>query len=138
MEHIDPKDVLIWRDGGTGNMGDHTDETSTIARLHHPDHRIALVFVRAHFNRTTGSGTETADLTMNLDSGHGEFYDFELFKWELVGEAEDCVLRIKGDELAHFLIDAGDDLVFEWAHPDSNEITWGLEVGYIMADMSNA
>ena len=131
---IDPTRIMIWRDGGTGNMGDHTDEGNMTARLRAPGHRIVPVFVRGHFNRIASSGTDVADMLMIVDSGHGVFYDNELHTFENVGEGYDAVLRVPEAELMHYITDVGDEIVFEWTNPDSGDISWGLEVGYIYAD----
>jgi hypothetical protein len=74
-------------------------------------------------------------MKMIVDSSHGVFFDNELYTWESVGEDYDAVLRVVEERLAHFLVDEDDEIVFEWTNPDSGNITWGLEVGYVRADL---
>ena len=133
---IDPNDLIILRDGGTGDMGDVTDNENRTARFRPQDYsgRFCVVWVRMHFS---GSGTGTATCTMNVDSAAGDSYDVALFEWEAVGKGTDAVLRIgdTGDnQLAHYLFDAEDDVVFKWTNPDAGNITWGIEIALKKVD----
>jgi hypothetical protein len=126
---ICPKTIIFQRDGGTGDMGDVTDETDRTARFSLPG-RFSLVFVRAHFGDANG----TADMTLNIDSGHGQFFDLRQYTFPAVGRTAadgdaDGHLRIPEEELIHWTYEAGDAIVFEWTNPDSGNIHWGLEVG---------
>ncbi len=126
----EPKDIIVQRDGGTANMGDVTDETDRKARFGLTYARFALVLVRAHFGDANG----TADMTLKLDSTHGQFFDTTLWTFRGVGRTAadgdaDRHFRIPADELLHWIFEPGDALVFEWTNPDSGNQHWGLEVG---------
>lgn len=128
------KDVIILRDGGTADMGDVTDDSNRVARFTLDGKRFALVFVRAHFGDANG----TADLTINVDSGAGQFFDTQLYTFTLVGRTAadgdaDGHLRIPMDELMHWTFELGDFIVFERTNPDSGNQHWGLEVGLLDA-----
>lgn len=131
---IHPKDIIIMRDGGTANMGDVTDDTNRLARFTLPGKRFALAFVRAHFGDANG----TADMTLNIDSAAGQFFDTRLDTFAAVGRTaadgdKDGHLRIPQEELIHFTFEVGDFVVFERTNPDSGNQHWGLEVGLIDA-----
>lgn len=124
-----PREVIIFRDSGTGNMGDVADETDTKARFK-LDGRFVLVFVRATF---TGSGSGTVNMALKLDSKAGTMYDHTLWTANFVGSTKAGRLDVPEARQQHFLADDGDDMVFEWANPDSPNITWALEVGLAKA-----
>lgn len=125
------KDVIVVRDGGTANMGDVTDESSLLARFTFP-HPFVMVFVRAHFGDANG----TADMKLKVDSKFGQFFDTTLWTFRDVGRTAadgdaDRNFRIPADELMHWVFGPDDALVFEWTNPDSGNIHWGLEVGFV-------
>ena len=131
---IEPKDIIHIYDGGTANMGSVTDETDRKARFSLDGKPFALVFVRAHFGATNG----TADMTLNIDSGRGKFFDLRKYTFTAVGRTaadgdKDGHLRITQDELIHWTYEAGDEIVFERTNPDTGNQHWGIEVGLIDA-----
>lgn len=124
-----PKDVVIQRDCGTGNMGTASDESDTVARFK-LDGRFVVVFVRGTFS---GSGTGTANMLLKIDSAAGSMYDHTLWTATSVGSTKDARLDVAEQREQHFLADNGDYAVCEWTNPDSPNITWALEVGLAKA-----
>ena len=96
------------------------------------DTRFRLVFVRGHFAGSAG----TAPLSISIDSAKGAAYAAGLFTITQAGTNRDVNLRIgDGDnvEPSAWTFQAGDKLRIQWTNPDSGNITWGLEVGLVMA-----
>ena len=96
------------------------------------DVRFRLVFVRCHFAGTSGA----APLVISLDSTNGSAYDTRLFTITRAGIDRDVNLRISAEESTDpspWTFQAGDAVRVEWTNPDSGNITWGLEVGLVIA-----
>ncbi|MFQ5495781.1 MAG: hypothetical protein ACE5EX_10420 [Phycisphaerae bacterium] len=106
--------------------------TGDIAHTFGLDRKFRLVFVRCHFTGTSG----TAALVLSVDSGSGTAYDATLFTVTQAGTGSDVHLRIgDGDtrEPSAWTFQTGDALRIDWANPDPANITWGLEVGLVLA-----
>ena len=137
---IDPRKLVIQRDGGTADMGDLSfNPTDTEAQFFIPDgSAFAPVFIRVHF----AGGTGTADVKLNVDSLHESQFDVALFTFNdrgitAAGATEDINYRLPEDELVHWLFQAGDKMTLTWTNPDSGNMSWGAEVGLIrMADIA--
>lgn len=96
------------------------------------DTRFRLVFVRCHFVDSSGM----AALRISVDSAQGSAYDTCLFTIVQAGTTRDVNLRIGGGdniEPSGWTLQAGDKLRIQWTNPDSGNITWGLEVGLVLA-----
>lgn len=96
------------------------------------DRKYRVVFVRCHFSGAPG----TADLTISLDSLNGSAFDTRLFSVLDVGVDNDVHLRIgDGDtiEPSAWTFQVNDAIRIDWTNPDSGNITWGLEVGLVLA-----
>lgn len=94
-----------------------------------PGGRFAIVFVRCHFRRTAGSGTDTASFTMDLDSDLGTDFDVRLLTQSAAGVGADVHARFDVDTLDCWTFGNADGLTFNWTNPDPSEINWGLTVG---------
>jgi hypothetical protein len=104
---------------GTGNM-----QVSL-----RPGGKFVVVFVRCHFRRLAGSGTDTATLTMDLDSDLGTDFDVRLLTQSAAGVAADVHARFDVDTLDCWTFKDEEALTFNWTNPDPGEIAWGLTVG---------
>ena len=104
---------------GTGNM-----QVSL-----RPGGKFVVVFVRCHFRRLSGSGTDTAALTMDLDSDLGTDFDVRLLTQSAAGVGADVHARFDLDTLDCWTFGDADALTFNWTNPDAGEIAWGLTVG---------
>ena len=96
------------------------------------DGRFRLVFVRCHF--VGGSGA--AALSISLDSTEGSAYDTHLFTMTQAGVDHDVHFRITAAELTEpspWIFQPGDAIHVQWTNPDSGQMTWGLEVGLVLA-----
>lgn len=126
-----PSEIVVLADGGSGNMGDVTDEVSR-ARFKLDADRFVPAFVRVTF--TGGSGS--ADMAVRIDSRLGDHFDHTLFTFEAVGtDGSQVHYRIPADELYEWLLLRGDELVFEWTNPNGdNTQAWAAEVGMINAE----
>jgi hypothetical protein len=126
------KKMVIWADGGSGNMGDVTDEANIVARWPIVGSRHSIVRVRCHF----ASGTSTsAILSMKVDSHRTTGHDIVLDEFAERGTGgDDLNFRVPIDEMQHYTLEPGDFLVFEWTNPDSGNMTWGLEVAMVSLD----
>jgi hypothetical protein len=94
-----------------------------------PGGRFVVVFVRCHFRRTTGSGTDVATFTMDLDSDLGPDFDVRLLTQSSAGVSADVHARFDVDTLDCWTFGDSDSLTFNWTNPDAGEINWGLTVG---------
>ena len=89
-----------------------------------------LTFVRVHFVRVAGSGTDTATLYLDLDSVKGAQWDARLLgSSAVVGVGADVNWRYSDDTQQAFSFIDGDVPTLVWTNPDANEIEWGVEVG---------
>ncbi len=96
------------------------------------DWRYRLVFVRCHLV----GGTGTAAMAISVDSTEGSYYDTRLFTLAQVGTGYDVNFRIGADEVAEpspWSFQAGDELRITWANPDSGNMSWGIDVGLVLA-----
>lgn len=94
-----------------------------------PGSRFVVVFVRCHFRRTGGAGTDTAAFTMDLDSDLGMDFDVRLLTQAAAGVGSDVHARFDIDTLDCWTFGDNDSLTFNWTNPDTGEINWGLTVG---------
>lgn len=94
-----------------------------------PGFRFVLVFVRCHFRRTTGSGTDVAAFTMDLDSDLGTDFDTRLLTQSSAGVSADVHARFDVDTRDCWTFNDKEGLTFNWTNPDPTEINWGLTVG---------
>lgn len=95
-----------------------------------PGYRFVVSYIRCHFRRTAGSGTDTANFTVDLDSDEGTDFDVRLLtSTTAVGVGTDLHVRITDDAVDQWTFEDGDGLTFNWTNPDAGEINWGLIVG---------
>jgi len=134
-----PNQVVYFRDSGSGNMGDVTDEGNPAARFAIPDTTpdkrwdgAAIVTVKAKF--TNGTAT-SAELFMKKDSTGGLPFDFVLDSWPGKGNVAggDLDVRVPSEELYLWLAERGEAIVFEWANPDTGNMQWAVELGLVDA-----
>ena len=94
-----------------------------------PGYSFALLYIRCHFRRLSGSGTDVANMTIDLDSFRGDDFDVRMLTLTSVGVAADVNLRVV-EEIDHWTFDNDDCLTVNWTNPEiGGEIAWGLEVG---------
>lgn len=130
--YADPKNVQVFADGGSGDMGDldWPEEGVDRCRFAIPDKAFVLSFCRIHFS---GSGSGTADLAINIDNSRGRHYDMLLHTVKAVGKGADVNFRVPLDEIKDWILQPGDLIVLTWTNPDSGNILWGVEVGLVDA-----
>lgn len=126
-----PSEIVVLSDGGTGNMGDVTDEVSP-ARFKLDAERFVPCFVRTTF--TGGSGS--ANMAIRIDSRLGDHFDHTLFTLKGLGiDGDQGHYRIPADELYEWILLRGDELVFEWTNPNAdNTQAWAVEIGLVNAE----
>ena len=83
--------------------------TGDIANTFELDRKFRLVFIRCHFSGTSG----TAAFVLSSDSVGGSAYDTR--------------------EPSAWTFQTGDSIRIDWTSPDSGNITWGIEVGLVLA-----
>ena len=96
------------------------------------DQKYRLVFVRCHYSGTTGS----AAFSISVDSGNGSAYDVKLHSIAQAGKGKDVNYAPAGTDLrepSSWTLQAADKIRVQWINPDSGNITWGLEVGLVLA-----
>lgn len=105
--------------------------SADLAHVIQPGRRFSLLYVRCHFRRTGGAGTDTAAFTLDLDSWRGAAWDVRLFTSAGRGVGADVNFRVPVDELHNgaWTFSARDALTFNWTNPDVGEIAFGLVVG---------
>lgn len=90
--------------------------------------RWVLAFLRVHFRRISGSGTEVANMTFDIDSDLGTDWDVRLKTLTSVGVSFDVNLRIGELEYADWTFEPRHKLFVNWTNPETTgEIQWGLE-----------
>jgi hypothetical protein len=94
-----------------------------------PGGRFAVVFVRCHFRRLSGTGTDTASFTMDLDSDLGTAFDVQLLAGLTAGVGTDINRRFTIETLDNWIFADRDALTFNWTNPDPGEVEWGLTIG---------
>lgn len=128
-----PGSIVHIRSTGTGVMGALFGGAARNTPTWQNGFRLG--FIRGHFARVAGAGTNLADLTLQLLSAAGAAYDAILFTKQLVGVGVDVNLRIAADEAGHWEFRNNDLLQINWPNPDVAEIEWGLTVGLeLLAD----
>ena len=106
--------------------------TGDIAHTFKLDRKFRLLFIRCHFVGTSA----TAEFAVSVDSANGPTFDAKLFFIPQAGVDEDVHLRTgDGDtsEPSAWTFQTGDQIRIDWVNPDSGNITWGLEVGLVLA-----
>lgn len=96
------------------------------------DQPFRLVFIRCHFSGTAGTGP----MMISLDSALGAAYDAKLYTIMRAGTNRDVHFRIpayESQEPSAWRFAADDAVRVQWTNPDSGNITWGLEVGLVLA-----
>ena len=96
------------------------------------DCRFRLVFVRCHF----AGGEGTSEMAISVDSGVAPDYDTRLFTMTQAGTGQDVNFRISADEVnepSPWTFQPGDAVRIQWTNPDSGNMSWGLEVGLVLA-----
>lgn len=119
---LDPKRIRIQPIEGSGN----------IASGVFSDRWWMPLFVRGHFKRTGGSGTETATLTLDVESWRGSTFNTRLGSITAAGNGGDVKWRILKDDLDcfNFLMEPRDKVLLNWTNPDSPEIYLGVLFGF--------
>ncbi len=106
--------------------------TGDIDQAFQLDQQYRLVFVRCHFSGAAGK----AALAISVDSGRGAAYDTRLYTITRAGTSRDVNFRVSAEESQEpspWAFQVGDAVLVEWTNPDSGNITWGLEVGLVIA-----
>ncbi len=114
--------VLIKTASGTGD----------IEHVFKLDRKFRVVFVRCHFVGTLS----TAEFALSVDSASGSAFDTKLFSIAQAGGGQDVHLRTDDggtSEPSPWTFQTGDQIRIDWTNPDSGNITWGLEVGFVLA-----
>lgn len=132
---LEPKDIILQYDGGTGSMA------SVFYVQNERGEQVAfeVVFVRIHMSGSSAVNTKNA-LTMYVDSNLGSAYDCELFTYDEIGSPDsatptrDVNFRVLEDERRHYLIPPKDGLAISWTNPASGSIKWGTCVGLAKVD----
>lgn len=95
-----------------------------------PGYKFQVSYIRAHFRRLSGTGTDVATLTADLDSWRDEDHDVRLASFASVGVGTDVHFRVNDEEASQWVFESGDGLTFNWANPDTaGEIRWGIVIG---------
>lgn len=115
------------REAGSGNIAYQVPPQYT-----YPYQPWALVFLRCHFSRETGSGSSTADMTLQVQRDKDSKFDTLLYTFSAVGDDADVSLRIAAHERDQWYFDDGDQLLISWTNPDSGNLWYGLTVGYVI------
>lgn len=115
MINIDPKKIQRIPMRGSGNV-------ATPISYHAP---WLFLGARIHFERASGTGTDTATFTFEVD-------DPTYVEWNCVvgtltgrGVAGDINARIPDDELHCWTFRQNERLLCSWTNPDPVEIVWG-------------
>jgi len=98
--------------------------------FHFLDDAFVLVFIRLHF----ASGSDAADVTVNVDSHQESQFDTLLYTLKNRGTGADANFRVLEDEMQHWVFQPGDHMVLVWTNPDSGTMIWGAEVGLIRVE----
>lgn len=128
--YANPANTQIRADGGDDIMGSLASLTdgNRAAQFSLDGRPFVVSFIRVHFS---GSGANTANVGVNIDSGKGERFDALLHTIESRGLNADVNWRIPLDEIKDWLFGADDMLVLTWANPHVGSLAWGAEVGLI-------
>jgi hypothetical protein len=118
-------DVLFSDISGSGNIDWKVPEVS-------PNQLWALVSVKLHFYRFSGSGTDTATLTLSVYRERDEKFNAQLYTFAGLGDANDLFFRVHERERDCWAFQAEDQIQFTWTNPDSGNLWYGLEVGYVL------
>ena len=103
-----------------------------IANLFKLDRKFRVVFVRCHFVGTAS----TAEFALSVDSASGSAFDTKLFSIAQAGGGQDVHLRTDDggtSEPSPWTFQSGDQIRIDWTNPASGNITWGLEIGFVLA-----
>lgn len=120
-------DVLIHQANGTGNIAELIPPTEI---ADYAEFQWQLVLVRCHFSRETGSGTDTAAMTLSYHRDRDDKHNTLLWTLAARGDDADVHFRIPLDEREAWTFERGDQLKIEWTNPDPGNLTWALDVGY--------
>ena len=135
MIYLPPEKVVIQSDGGSADMGVVTNEISPARfgpRARGGDERLdqssnfLLLWVRVHFS---GTGSTTADMGIQIDSGRDIQYDTLLWTEEDRGLNADVTFRVPQEELFHWVLEPWDQVVLTWTNPHAQAVVWGATVG---------
>lgn len=133
--YSDPANVQVYPDSGSGDMGDllYPTVSNEKARFWIPNQDFALAFIRVHFAGTSGS---LANMGIQLDSGRGEDHDTLLHTVrnrgiDSNGISVDVNWRVPIWEQRDWMFSMMDIVVLTWTNPDSENVSWGAEVGLI-------
>ena len=88
-----------------------------------------LVFIRAHFVRVAGSGTDVADFVIGVDAASEEAHNYDLYTITGAGVGADVNFRVMPAEADHWRFKQDDVLRLAWTNPDAGDIVWGVNVG---------
>lgn len=127
----DPKDILFWNEFGNANLDKTLDPWRVLGR----HVQWFPVFFRMHFiNQGSVIATPTADLTIGITAEPGlnsaTPLDTRLKTEPSVGLNSDLNRCLGEWEVRHWVLRPGCGLRFQWTHPDTGLIGWGIEVGW--------
>lgn len=119
---ISPSRIHILPIEGSGNLASGMQSSN----LWHP------LFVRGHWRRISGSGTETATLTFDILSSRGPNFSTRIFTITGAGNGGDVNWGVTADDLAsyRYLMEKNDQVILNWTNPDSPELYVGVLLGW--------
>ncbi len=87
------------------------------------------VFVRVHFVRLSGSGTDVAELLVFLEDRASGAHNVRLFGLAAAGVDADLNLRFLREGRSGYAMQFPRQLRVTWSSPDGDELGWGVAVG---------
>ena len=134
-------DLKLLHDSGTSDMGSMDflvgTDVNRVARwpVDAPD--MALAGLRVRFATVPGEGgTGVNPLTIRVDSHRGSAFDMTLHTIVRRGIGADVNFRVAVDQLDHFYVEIGDEIVLIWTNPDDGKIEWGAAVALTRRNVS--
>lgn len=126
MSAIHPSNFVTYTDAGLGNIGSLVDN-QVRGRFNFQGRRAAIKSARVHFASGTGAA---ATLTMyDHDVNYTTLRTMPLWEWTSRTVGADASILCTDEELPHFIIEPGHDLVFIWvdsASPD--DVVWNIQL----------
>jgi hypothetical protein len=116
--------VELFQDQGTGDI----DHAYGLPADYYP------VFLRVHFERITGSGTDTAELVFRADDQADGAQNHIVWRRAARGVDADVNLRFAPDWRETHVRSGGTKLRVAWTNPDAGDIRWGLQMGLKLSE----
>lgn len=110
--------------------------TGDIAVSYRPGVRFALAYLKVHFLRLSGSGTEVAAMTVDVANQAGTYldaaYNHRIKRIASAGVSFDVFIRAEDTEIEKLVFEPDQCIRVNWTNPETtNEIEWGLELGCV-------